>query len=72
MAWYAPISGLPSVGPENSFCASRNGFLRQCATHLHWQARSWPAGSGGPDPPELLRVTFLNRVNPETFCGGRG
>ena len=36
------------------------------------QARSWPGGSGGPDPPELLRVTFLNRVNPETFCGGRG
>ena len=31
------------------------------------------AGRGGPGvrtPPELLRVTFLNRVNPETFCGG--
>ena len=27
-------------------------------------------GSGGPDPPELLRMTFLNRVNPETFSGG--
>ena len=31
------------------------------------------AGRGGlgvRTPPELLRVTFLNRVNPETFCGG--
>ena len=39
-----------------------------------WQARSWPRGSGGsgPLPPELLRMTFLNRVNPETFVGGRG
>ena len=35
------------------------------------QARSWPGGPGS-GPPELSRVTFLNRVNPETFCGGRG
>lgn len=36
------------------------------------QARSWPGGSGGPDPSEILKVTFMNRVNPCTFCGGVG
>ena len=25
-------------------------------------------GSGGQDPSEILKVTFVNRVNPWTFC----
>ena len=29
-------------------------------------------GSGGPDPSEILKVTFMNRVNLCTFCGGVG
>ena len=33
------------------------------------QARSWPGGSGGLDPSEILKVTFMNRVNPCTFLG---
>ena len=33
------------------------------------QARSWP---GGPKPPEILKVTFLNRVNLWSFCVGLG
>ena len=55
-------------------CCS-NVAAKACNRWSGQQARSWPGGSGGPDPPpELLRVTFLNRVNPETFCGvgGRG
>ena len=24
--------------------------------------------AGGPDPSEIFKVTFVNRVNPWTFC----
>jgi len=33
------------------------------------QARSWPGGSWGPDPPEVRRATPVNHANPKRkFC----
>ena len=71
--WYNHINSLTSVADvvvsmlinySNSVCC----LLRTMMT----QARSWPGGSGGPDPPEIFQMIFLNRVNPLTFHGEGG
>jgi hypothetical protein len=43
---------------------------RSLPRHALLQARSWPGGSGGPDPPVLFRVTLLNCANPLSLYGG--
>ena len=56
---------------ERLFQAFTLGKLEGKHSHVH-RPVAGRRGLGVRTPPELLRVTFLNRVNPETFCGGRG